>query len=38
VRGIDARYGMTLGEVGGRQGLRRALRLQAERLNKVVRR
>jgi hypothetical protein len=38
VRGIDAMYGMSLGAVGGRQGLRRALRLQAERLNKVVRR
>lgn len=38
VRGIDAMYGMSLGAVGGRKGLRRALRLQAERLNKVVRR
>ena len=38
VRGIDEMYGMGLGAVGGRQGLRRALRLQTERLNKVVRR
>lgn len=38
VRGIDQMYGMSLGAVGGRKGLRRALRLQAERLNKVVRR
>jgi hypothetical protein len=38
VRGIDEMYGMGLGSVGGRQGLRRALRLQTERLNKVVRR
>ncbi len=38
VRGVDAMYGMSLGSVGGRKGLRRALRLQAERLNKVVRR
>ena len=38
VRGIDEMYGMGLGAVGGKQGLRRALRLQAERLNKVVRR
>ncbi len=38
VRGIDAMYGLGLGAVGGRQGLRRALRLQAERLNKVVKR
>ena len=38
VRGIDAMYGMHLGSVGGKQGLRRALKLQAERLNKVVKR
>ncbi len=38
VRGIDAMYGMSLGAVGGRKGLRRALKLQAERLNKIVRR
>jgi hypothetical protein len=38
VRGIDQMYGMSLGAVGGRKGLRRALRLQAERLNKVARR
>ncbi len=38
VRGIDEMYGMGLGSVGGKHGLRRALRLQAEQLNKVVRR
>ena len=38
VRGIDEMYGMGLGAVGGKQGLRRSLKLQAERLNKVVRR
>jgi|JI10StandDraft_1071094.scaffolds.fasta_scaffold07222_5 hypothetical protein len=38
VRGIDDMYGMGLGSVGGRQGLRRSLTRQAERLNKVVRR
>jgi len=38
VRGIDAMYGMSLGSVGGRAGLRRTLTLQTKHLNKVVRR
>ena len=38
VRGIDDMYGMGLGSIGGKQGLRRSLNRQAQQLNKTLRR